>query len=469
MVLNTVAGVSATNTIKFSSFSSDSLQVNITSLFSVINTPYVKLEKLKLAGGISFSGASTTNCSLKNSNVLASLNWNAGSNFTVENNGIVCGISISGAGNMPINNIQVKGNTILGISSDANGAPFITQWIYVNKPIFGNNKIRNISLSHYFSYLGRYYKGAMYYFACGDTGYIRSNQILGCSFNRFICDEADYPGLRRLAHLDMNINFIAANGAFNLSLAANYDNRIALYGEPDYISYMFNNYSSVNTVATSTATFNTGSSPFTNFKNNNFFSKAAGVVCQHNSVSSVQNRNYNNYKNPSGTLIGVPGASYTSLAAYQAAGYEPNGKSVNPKYTNDTLDLHVKHPALLAAGTPTPTNNPILFDIDGDSRNQLNPCIGADEFQVPSVDVKLDSILVQKNVFIAATVQPVRVKFTNQGSAALSQVNINWSLNGVNQAPYVWTGTLPYDSTTNAGVTIGSCNFEMGKLSTLKV
>jgi hypothetical protein len=57
--------------------------------------------------------------------------------------------------------------------------------------------------------------------------------------------------------------------------------------------------------------------------------------------------------------------------------------------------------------------------------------------------------------------QDVKVGLHNFGSANLTSVTINWSVNGVVQTPYSWTGTLPPMSTADS-IQIGTFNFTAG-------
>ena len=139
MVLNTVPGASSTNTIKFSSFSNDSLQVNITSLFQVKNVSYVTLEKLKLAGSVLFSGSGIYN-TVQNCNITGVVTSSAGSNFTVINNFILGGILISKDVSYTgqINNIKIFNNTLLFGVVDGLGFKSLVKFMSVAKPVFEN-------------------------------------------------------------------------------------------------------------------------------------------------------------------------------------------------------------------------------------------------------------------------------------------------------------------------------------------
>ena len=63
---------------------------------------------------------------------------------------------------------------------------------------------------------------------------------------------------------------------------------------------------------------------------------------------------------------------------------------------------------------------------------------------------------------ICAGLQAVAVVLGNYGPATLTSATINWSINGITQTPYSWTGTIDTASTTI--VNIGNFNFASGNV-----
>src|SRR5690606_2946707 len=53
---------------------------------------------------------------------------------------------------------------------------------------------------------------------------------------------------------------------------------------------------------------------------------------------------------------------------------------------------------------------------------------------------------------------PVKVSIKNIGTVTLTSADINWSVNGVLQTPYSWTGSV-ISGATETTVNIGSFNF----------
>ncbi len=462
MMLNTVAGSSSTNTIKFSSFSNDSLQVNITGLFQVKNVSYVTLEKLKLASAVYFSGTGTNN-TVQNCNITGIVSTAAGSNFTVINNHIAGGILISKDPGIAgqINAVKIANNTIVNGATDGLGFKYLVKFMNVAKPAFENNTVTDVnllqtgySLIGCCTYVPYEYGGMFDCRECTDTIFVTKNKFIRSSTKRFISNTMGTNqvgnGVGTLTYAMITNNFISFQDAQGFNLGSSLP-----------ASFIFNNVNNIVTTNGPTPYFASGTN-ITEFRNNILSAPKGGLAASIDN-NGVSNCNYNNYFTTGSLLINT----YASLAAWKtASSKDANSKSVNPKYI-DSTNLHVNQAALLASGVPAPTINPILNDIDNDNRNQLNPSIGADEFQVNSADVAMIAYTGPVNNFSVGNI-PITVKFANYGSATLNQVNINWSVNGVIQTPYVWSGTLAYDS-TSLNITIGNFPFEMNKVSVLKL
>ena len=465
LVLNTVPGASSTNTIKFTSFSNDSLQVNITGPFIIKNVPYVTLEKLKFSGTIQI-GETANNFTVKNCNITGRIEHNAGSNLNVLNNYLQGGVQATGFSGTLISGVLLKNNRIVGGSSDGNGSPFLLQCFNVSKPVIDGNTFQDFNFNHV---AGAYaYKATFYFVGCSDTLFIKYNKFIRCGTSRLVGDFDTNPTVTtKLAHVEMFNNFITAVGQFRIGTS----DLSAGVGVTQSMRYYFNNfYNIVSTNATSGFSFGAiGSSSFesgVSLCKNNIFASKYTAIPYYRTAAYPANSNNNSFFTNGPTLVQA-GANYANLAAYKAAGFEPNSIAVNPKYI-DSSNLHVQHPSLLGAGVPAPTVNPVLFDIDNDNRNALNPSIGADEPMLPSNDVIAVQLLANKKDFTANTAQPLTIKILNNGSAPLNQVKVRWSIDGTEQLPaYTWTGNLAYDSSTN--VNFGVYTFPMMKYTNLKV
>lgn len=459
-IVSNVAGVSATNTITFTSFSNDSLQVKIPSLeFS--NTSFVTVRKLWV-DALKFSGNSSN--AVVKGNSLKKFFWLAADHVLVEGNYVVGGMRLE-KGTAPgelINDIVVRNNHIKNGTADDNGFNYFMVWGFVNKPLFENNLVEDVNISQTgysligcCTYVPYEYGGFMEFKSCRDTAIIRNNKFLRSSTKRFVVNSATPTEGPKLTHLMIYNNFISTAG------------EVTMNGEN--ASFFFNNFHSYSTNFSGGFTFAQASA--SNLYNNNFYSSNGGVAVTYGVNAVVSNSDYNNYFTTGPVLIvkqnnGNNASNYADLQSWKSAtGKDLHSISVNPKYMSND-DLHPKHPALVAAGTPFPAWNPILKDIDGDNRNQLNPCIGADEFNAISADVSIEEYKGPIKNFSSTDPLPIVVRLKNNGAALLTTVKVRWIANGVEQTS-VWNGSLPYDSAVD--FTVASYNFEMLKFTNLKI
>jgi len=165
----------------------------------------------------------------------------------------------------------------------------------------------------------------------------------------------------------------------------------------------------------------------TNFAVSGAKSYAAYVV----SGTTFANINYNNYF-VSGTygILGFYGADKTSLADWQASStQDANSKTSNPMFIANN-DLHIgNNIQLLNSGISI---SGINDDFDGDLR-VATPCIGADEFIVPSNDIKVKAIYTLGELPLqAGTPHYVKALIENNGMNAQSNINVTLNITGAN-------------------------------------
>ena len=170
------------------------------------------------------------------------------------------------------------------------------------------------------------------------------------------------------------------------------------------------------------------------------------------------NWDYNTYYQTNLTGVEHTNAK-NNFNTYKAGGKEPNTIFADPRYYADT-NLHVNQLALMGTGTPISF---ITDDIDNESRSLSFPDRGADEFDITSSDGGVVAI-VSPNVFTSfpSGNNPVMVNIKNFGAANLTTAIINWSVNGVAQTPFNFSGNVPWDNITTTPLTIGNYNFAIG-------
>jgi len=200
-------------------------------------------------------------------------------------------------------------------------------------------------------------------------------------------------------------------------------------------------YNSVNITAgsltASRCLYQTGGTNNVNIMNNNLANVAGGYSFYIGTTAAVNVCDYNNLYS-TGTALAYWGADRSTLALLQAAsGKDVHSKSLQPLFLSVT-DLHTYQFGLYASANPV---TEITTDIDGDTRNVLTPCIGADEFDLPKLDAGVSIINAPVNPAVGGT-QPVKVTISNYGMDTIHNVTITYELDGVVAGTYNWTGTL---------------------------
>ncbi len=480
MNLGVVPGSDPTNTITFTSFSQDSVQTIISSPFNFYGTSNIIIKKLNLFNVV--IDGNVSNYTITN-NQIKLFSWLGGNNVSFINNYIKPLADFNNLTNYPpaisfasksgafISNVIVDNNIFrqatyynqAGVGTT--GYSSTISWTKVSKPTLRNNRFQNINAINVgYGLIGcctytTYAYGSTFQFdRCTDTAFIERNRFDSISTDRFVHDiDATNQNntSARLSSIVIRNNFFSVTGQLGMIPYAQGACNIEFY------------YNNINSRLNGSGVVL--STNMINIKNNIFASTDGSRVITYAAHPAVAD--YNDFYTTGPVLVtntSPTTVNYATLAQYKAAtGLNTNSITVNPKYI-DVSNLHVLHPGLLAKGTPHPPVNPVITDIDNDNRNTLNPCIGADEFQVPSNDVIALQYIGPKKDFTASAPTPLSLKILNYGSAQLNAVNVRWSVNGVEQTPpYSWTGSLDYDST--ATIQFGSYVFDMMKYNSLKI
>lgn len=291
------------------------------------------------------------------------------------------------------------------------------------------------------------------------------------TYNVFVCDSNIFS-----AQYKTSINLSKTN---DILLRFNVENNITLNGGGISINGSTDSLQiNANVVCGKIALSNcnlTGDSP--SVISNNFVGKKGGI-----------------------TLSGVVNLRIYYNTVFSASPYSQSGTNNVIKIVNNIFDFTGGVPPVIPnSGGTTSSNNTILnnhsifysasdfhilyddfiyykalwkpevtTDIDGDVRNTMGPCVGADEFQLPVSDARISSI---DNILAphCGGVIPVLVTVYNGGAIPLQIVTINWSVDGVVQPPYNWSGFLFSPNVTAAHVNIGSFLFTSNNAFNIKV
>ena len=172
---------------------------------------------------------------------------------------------------------------------------------------------------------------------------------------------------------------------------------------------------------------------------------------------------YNNLFS-NGTILATYGSAYSNLTNWQTStGFGAHSISRDPLFENDSSFV-VFEIELNNTGTPL---EEVTKDIEGDSRDTNMPDIGADEFTpiIPDDISVIKIISPNKDVPFSGVDEEVVVVLRNNGSNIIQSAQIKSVIDGVNQFPYNWTGTLlPGERDT---VMIGTTNLSFNTAHTI--
>lgn len=168
--------------------------------------------------------------------------------------------------------------------------------------------------------------------------------------------------------------------------------------------------------------------------NNIFVSKGAGVAANYGDVGNAERIDYNNYFATSDILF----AGSPTLEEWQTKQrVDSHSVSMNPLFVSDT-NLRALEFNLNTLGTPL---DKVLDDIDGELRSTVHPALGADEILPLAIDAGVYRV-VSPVIPFASGAHTVTVSLRSYGTDVLKTATLNWSLNGVLQAPIAWSGNL---------------------------
>jgi parallel beta-helix repeat protein len=489
--LNSISGSSATNFVEFKSASGNPSDVVITNTSGSTNNFTVRLNN---ASWIKFRNLSIHANHVTNGNALYLANNAARDSFfnvtfrgltaTTDNNN--ASLFHAGTGLNPfiylidcrfINGsygIYVKSlnNTSSGLATDRSENFTVLNCTFTNQyadGIFIQNveglRLRNNTISTnsaYSSYCGIY----MWYICASlavNQPVIAGNRISGAARGTGIyCNFMLGSTTVAAARILVANNFVQIGSGANNAYGIWIDQSRAT----DYI------HNSV--LITSTQTASTSAAFYSG--NGNTTSSYNGNVCLNNVFSSNTGApavvvldmprfttfNYNNIHTTGTNLAYLGVTAYSNLANWRtASAVDANSISADPIFTSNT-DLHSNQTLMNNAGQVTAL---VTTDYDGQSRcpnggcpgTTANPDIGADEFIPLTNDASVSAITAPATV-CPNTASIIVVSLRNLGTSSLTSATLGWSVNGVAQTPFSWTGTLA-QSGTSTGITVGSFNF----------
>lgn len=218
----------------------------------------------------------------------------------------------------------------------------------------------------------------------------------------------------------------------------------------------------------------TGTNTGTDFVNNNISITAGGTGVKYGfyystaaSVSDAQKNNiYLNSSLAGAQNYGYYATAYATQAAFQTAypALEVGSPTADPAFISlATGDLNPSNPAILTAGNNLLADVPT--DINGIARS-TTPTLGAFELAIIGINNARSFSIISPSGNFCNGNNPTRVVVGNVGTNDITSMQIHWSVNGVAQPVFNYTGTLvPIGSPSGQSmdtVLLGNANLNAG-------
>jgi hypothetical protein len=178
--------------------------------------------------------------------------------------------------------------------------------------------------------------------------------------------------------------------------------------------------------------------------------KSAILLSSTSTVTTAINSNNNVFYVPGGNVAMRGTTSYTTLADWQAASAQDAASmETNPYFISLTNPV----PTSGIINNKAATGTTVTTDITGATRS-ATPDPGAYEFTPAANDIAVESF-VSPTLPYCATSLNVQFRVANAGADPLTSFTINWTINGVAQTPYTYTGSA-IASGASTVVTLGA-------------
>jgi len=508
VTLYDVQGASAANTITFQSASADSMKVtlycptqsNIVYPLSLVGAKYVHFNQITLqrTGSASNnarvvridSGASyntITNCriiGLPAANTLVFTDAGPDTGNTIRNN-------FMKYGNYAFDWTPTTGTAVLGVKNNIldntidSSAAYAMFLDYQNGATISGNTITDIQGYDCIYTFGcnnlTISANTLTNEQCGDGIYTYGNNNLTITGNVIsnLATSAVATGITTYSDTVVNISKNIINISYggypiileftgatssNNSLISN--NMVSASGpsvcEGIYVydaTYLNILYNSVLVAGTSGDAFyiqsNIGLSSIS-VENNIGYNSSGGFAVNWFYTTDYKTEDYNDWFTTGANVGSWGGTSYATLANWKYyTATDSHSVSVNPQFVSSS-NLNASNPLCYGAGTPVSVKD----DIHGTTRNATHPCIGADEFSIPRHDAGVSAIDSPSTSYCHVGNADIYVTITNFGLDMLTSAQIGWSVNGVTQTSYYWTGSDTIGK--SSVVKIGTYSFSAG-------
>jgi hypothetical protein len=395
---------------------------------------------------------------------------------------------------MDVNNgaqfLRVENCKIIGVNTTANSIQYLL--------FYANSTATDESGAEFRNNVMQYGSAAIYWMGLTSSPYetglvIENNQIIDQAVIGMRIDYLNAPIVRN-NRIDMTNNTstlqygIQGNNLFNATRVLNNDIRTNNYGGyftfvngtgtqraliadnfinasnaaggnvyglyvndgtyADYVHNTVSTYSGANNFTSYTLYDAAGS--YKTFTNNIFRNNGMGGSSNYAAYVTIGTGNvfdYNDYWWPTGTNNIAYWSNYGNFGVnawltLRSGSYGgSNSVNIDPAFVSNTNLHHLNNS--LNVGQNLLTTVPT--DIDGQVRT-TPVTIGADEYKPVANDAGVQQVLPGLLCVGVNTVQGV---IQNSGTNTLTSATVNWSVNGVAQSPFAWTGSLNYQGVSS--------------------
>lgn len=458
VVLENYTGVSATNTVTFEGqagavINYEPTTSNERAVILLDGAQYINLDSLIISipssaaygFGIHVTNASSnieiTNCTVNtvatssstnyagivvsNSLTSATTTGNSANNVLIQNNTVTggyYGITSVGASATNLNNIKIYNNTINDVYYYG-----IYSYYLLSAEIRSNLiKMRSTGTTTTSSY------GIYVYYHTGPF-FVTKNRIYDAGTYGIYVSSSD-----AVVNKSIIANNMIGGGFKNLtstSAAGIYitgSDNIGIY----YNSINMNAPKGNGLYALSTATV-------LDIRNNSFAytGNDVGYAMNIATPANVTGLNYNNYYS-NGSKFVKYNTDMADLAALKAVnvplGNDTSSLQGNPYYFSAT-NLHALTTQLYQKGTPIAG---ITEDFDGELRNTLTPCIGADEFVPANIDAAPVALVAPESTCNLTSAEQISVIIANFGLTPFNSITLTYSVNNGALVSQTFTQTV---------------------------
>ena len=325
---------------------------------------------------------------------------------------------------------NIQGNTIFNIiTTNTTPVGLTISTGFVSSSIT-KNKINNIV----YTSTGGYGARGMYV----NTGNATSDLLIANNFVSTIGGDG-YTGFSNSSPAGMY--FDGTTGGLNI-----YYNSVYMNGNLTYSGATLT--TAILFYSTSNTAINLKNNVFKNDMNNtaNASAKNYAIYSTAPATSFISINNNDYYVSGTQGVLGYLGTDQATLAAWKTAtGQDVNSINADPIFTS-TTDLHTFASSINNIGTPI---TGVTDDIDGETRDVVNPDMGADEFTPLANDLGILSVVSPVSGCGLGAAENVTIRLKNLGNTVITTADLYYVLNGGTPVHEVLSGNIASDSTFN--------------------